>query len=518
MDRRESFASCVTDSDVESTGGSYSDLSTGGISAKGDRSLLSTTSQSPARPSTPQSKNPFLKRSVAKRQAPQPPVRPPATTTPSSVTTVHLHLEPSTAPAVSNMPLEHTGKITKIVSEPVMLGHLIPPSSEERGRSPTVQRPIASHSPSFRAFSPDRPLSPPLQSVPTQTVGGFQMVENPSDVLMNNMSQSHPGSGRLPGMSAQALSPSRAKSPPPVSIPTAVPVPGPDSRVPLHSRPLSPPLNQSSRPLRNIILEDQIIQQQREEFLRPQSPPVQPIRSQRHSQRSGTLQNSPRNLSNLRIKLIDEESDSEAYQSDATEELRTPNIAYHTHYQYHFDPNDPSIAHETVVPVLRSGDGIGLGVSPEQYDYYSSFDESSQSEIGSEPTQSVELMTGEVVRGRPKRLIHSASDPGVVLPQRLLSSNVPEKQPRLPGLTQLSSLDQLSEEEDYDSEDRRQEDEIVGPGLKRTDSMVTVAHLYEDVLVSSRLRVRVTLTNLTVVVVVAALVLPNAAIMLYTAF
>ena len=53
--------------------------------------------------------------------------------------------------------------------------------------------------------------------------------------------------------------------------------------------------------------------------------------------------------------------------------------------------------------------------------------------------------------------------------------------------------------------------------LHRSDSVITVAHLYEDLYVISPL-IRVTLTNLTGMVVLVALVMPNTAAMLYTFF
>ena len=55
------------------------------------------------------------------------------------------------------------------------------------------------------------------------------------------------------------------------------------------------------------------------------------------------------------------------------------------------------------------------------------------------------------------------------------------------------------------------------PRLSRSDSVITVAHLCEDLYVVSPM-VRVTLTNLTGMVVVAALFLPNTAALLYTFF
>ena len=56
------------------------------------------------------------------------------------------------------------------------------------------------------------------------------------------------------------------------------------------------------------------------------------------------------------------------------------------------------------------------------------------------------------------------------------------------------------------------------PQLDRSDSIITVAHLYEDLIVSNRFRIRVTLTNFTVVVLLAAIMLPNFAAILYGLF
>lgn len=109
--------------------------------------------------------------------------------------------------------------------------------------------------------------------------------------------------------------------------------------------------------------------------------------------------------------------------------------------------------------------------------------------------------------GRP--LMHSASAPAVPRPLR--------RHQRAPGLAVPPPLDHLSEEE-VGASDYEEYEQIPRPSLQRTDSLVTVAHLYEDLLVSSRFRLRVTLTNLTAVVVMAALVVPNTSTILYTAF
>ena len=53
--------------------------------------------------------------------------------------------------------------------------------------------------------------------------------------------------------------------------------------------------------------------------------------------------------------------------------------------------------------------------------------------------------------------------------------------------------------------------------LERSESLVTVAHIYEDLYVISPF-VKVTLTNLSIVTVLAAVLLPNTAILLYTLF
>ncbi|XP_071535080.1 uncharacterized protein [Panulirus ornatus] len=112
-------------------------------------------------------------------------------------------------------------------------------------------------------------------------------------------------------------------------------------------------------------------------------------------------------------------------------------------------------------------------------------------------------------RGGSTSLMHSVSAPAVLRPLR--------RHQRAPGLAVPPPLDHLSEEE-VGASDYEEYEQIPRPSLHRTDSVVTVAHLYEDLLVSSRFRLRVTLTNLTAVVVVAALVVPNTSTILYTVF
>ncbi|XP_042224242.1 uncharacterized protein LOC121868046 isoform X2 [Homarus americanus] len=120
-----------------------------------------------------------------------------------------------------------------------------------------------------------------------------------------------------------------------------------------------------------------------------------------------------------------------------------------------------------------------------------------------------------VTRGRARVLMHSASDPGVSRPRH---QHLQQHHPRAPGIAVPPPLDHLSEEEVGESDCDGYEDVPRGGRLQRTDSVLTVAHLYEDLLVSTRFRLRVTLTNLTAVVVVAALVVPNTSTILFTAF
>jgi len=112
--------------------------------------------------------------------------------------------------------------------------------------------------------------------------------------------------------------------------------------------------------------------------------------------------------------------------------------------------------------------------------------------------------------------MHSASDPGLA---KVGQGRVPPQYPRYPG---AAPLEELSEEEDTvnlaDSLDGYIKANRARPRLKRSDSVVTVAHLYEDILVTPGLKCKVTLTNLTVVVLLGAFVCPNTAIILFTLF
>ncbi|XP_037775260.1 uncharacterized protein LOC119572307 isoform X5 [Penaeus monodon] len=288
-------------------------------------------------------------------------------------------------------------------------------------------------------------------------------------------------------------------------------------------------------------------------------------------QRSGSSQAAARDLANLRIRLIDEESDSDANPVEAGLEHRIsgPTSAqqmspaqrlvqaqpsrFESSYPTHsapqgipqgphqvsqFSPQDSSCQSHDAQYLPREAAQSGQPAQPhlpqpvcypgeqdltsaENYDFSESFDSYDDPPTPTcvSPEPGEREPPGVVYRGRARRLMHSASDPGVTRPH-LRRPHAHSQHPRTPGLSVPPPLDQLSEEEGCQEnlEDDLQEALAGQARLQRSDSMVTVAHLYEDVLVSSRLRVRVTLTNLTVVVVVAALVLPNSAAILYAAF
>ncbi|CAL4125787.1 unnamed protein product, partial [Meganyctiphanes norvegica] len=132
------------------------------------------------------------------------------------------------------------------------------------------------------------------------------------------------------------------------------------------------------------------------------------------------------------------------------------------------------------------------------------------------------FVSGPITRSQSQNarqpgLMHSASDPGIVKQSHV-------RQPSQYTKNQESAhLDNLREEEE---DDVNLQDTLDGyikanrgrPRLHRSDSIVTVAHLYEDIMVSPRLGMKVTLTNLTVVVLLGAFVCPNTAMMLYTIF
>ncbi|KAF2361434.1 TB2/DP1/HVA22-related protein [Trinorchestia longiramus] len=112
-------------------------------------------------------------------------------------------------------------------------------------------------------------------------------------------------------------------------------------------------------------------------------------------------------------------------------------------------------------------------------------------------------------------LIHSASE-GSVVPYRRPSTSGPlvpvlEEPLDVPTPPDTSaSTPPLSPSSPVSASPTRRR-------LERSDSLITVAHLYEDLYVVTPF-IRLTLTNLTCVVVVAALALPNTASLLYTFF
>lgn len=308
---------------------------------------------------------------------------------------------------------------------------------------------------------------------------------------------------------------------------------------------------------------------------RPMSPPLPGGVAPPAPQRSGSSQAAARDLANLRIRLIDEESDSDANPAEPGLDLRiadptpaqqlspAPRLVQAQQSRFEpsyaaqpalqgmpqgphqgapfvspFSPPDPACQSHDAQYLRREAAQPGQPAQPhlpqpvcypgeqalpaaENYDFSESFDsyDDSPTPPCASPVPGEREPPGAVYRGRARRLMHSASDPGVPRPH-LHRPHAHSQHPRAPGLSVPPPLDQLSEEEGGQEilEDDLQEALAGQARLQRSDSMVTVAHLYEDVLVSSRLRVRVTLTNLTVVVVVAALVLPNSAAILYAAF
>ncbi|KAB7494188.1 Receptor expression-enhancing protein 2 [Armadillidium nasatum] len=118
-------------------------------------------------------------------------------------------------------------------------------------------------------------------------------------------------------------------------------------------------------------------------------------------------------------------------------------------------------------------------------------------------------------------LAHSASDPGVHGSMLTTSDFLMPQQPG-PSLSRLSEVSE--EDHSYEDVDHRNFEpncgDVVPPRqqrLERSDS-VTVAHLYEDILISSRWNFKVTFTNLSMVVIATALFLPNFAAHLYNFF
>ncbi|XP_068217902.1 uncharacterized protein [Palaemon carinicauda] len=563
MDRRDSFASCKSDSeyDGDSDAGSYSNLTTGERQSRGDRSRLSQSSadspsgvgRTPRRPTTPLGKD--FRRPGVKRQAPQPPAVSTANLNQSAspVTTVHLQFEPVMSPPVNSsnnpFPEEQTRKITKIISESIAMDPILAASSASTQLSNSgpieyheVMRqpaPLSQSLPSnqilvvdsqsfYQNHAPEVPLSRPSHMIPIQRAARYQQFAGPTPGLVDpsilkDSSVTLPQQGvsgppmeyNRPLSPNRHMSPSRPMSPPsrPMSPPRATHV-SRGGRVtgPQPGRVLSPARKQQGLPSQPHDFHHVMTSRGELVSLPTQGLPQAHVLPQTPN-RTASSQVAAKNIGNLRIRLIDEESDSEAYQSDATEDIRElhgersllPRTSIGSgSYPTNQVPRNDS---KTYFPENMTN-------SQESFDYFSSFDESSFSELGSEP--SAEVQPTVVMRGRARRLAHSASDPGVTRPQRLTYL---QEHPRPPGVAVPPPLDQLSEEDVTQAEyEERKQEHRVKPGIQRSDSMVTVAHLYEDVLVSSRLRIRVTLTNLTVVVVVAALVLPNTAITLYTAF
>lgn len=119
-------------------------------------------------------------------------------------------------------------------------------------------------------------------------------------------------------------------------------------------------------------------------------------------------------------------------------------------------------------------------------------------------------------------LAHSSSDPGVHGSMLTTSDFLMPQQPG-PSLSRLSEVSE--EDNSYEDIDHRNSEPDYGDAspsrrrqrLERSDS-VTVAHLYEDILVSSRWNFKVTFTNLSMVVMATALFLPNFAAHLYNFF
>ena len=216
-------------------------------------------------------------------------------------------------------------------------------------------------------------------------------------------------------------------------------------------------------------------------------------------------------LSRVMLRLIDdEESDISESCSSAAEEARP------IHVKLSASPiiNPTSKPVTTSVASLLSrepSDGLNGIISP--------------SNVSGDIT---------VRRGRARRLMHSASDPGVSRGSMGIAYSRPPictPTPPPPPLEQLSEAEEEMEYNTnnytpYESELHRaistgvlgESDHHRGARLQRSDSITTVAHLYEDLMVSPGLRVRVTLTNLTAVVILAAFVMPNTATLLYVAF
>ncbi|XP_063604301.1 uncharacterized protein LOC134779891 isoform X1 [Penaeus indicus] len=480
MERQDSFVS-LTDSEL-----SFASVSTEDGASSLGRSLASSHSELDRTPGGSGTKSPQkerLRRSGPKRQAPQPPSRP----------------SPSTTP-VSSSPTPPSQLIT------------------------AAQVPI---SPGYEARAPT-----PLASVTQAAVSAAKVSAAPVTTVHMQLSPMAPPAGLA------------SAGPPPAVQQT-------HRLTKIVSHPVSPPSSSASEG-------------------RPMSPSLLGTAAPLAPQRSGSSHAAARDLANLRIRLIDEESDSDANPVEAGLNLRIAgpasaqqlgpaqrlvktqpsrlessyaaqpalqgipqgpqgsqlspqDLACQSHDAQYL-PREAAQSEQPAQPLHPQPvcyPGEQVLPSAENYDFSESFDSYDDSPTPPcvSPVPGEREPSGVVYRGRARRLMHSASDPGVTRPH-LRRPHAHSQHPRTPGLSVPPPLDQLSEEEGCQEvlEDELQEALAGQARLQRSDSMVTVAHLYEDVLVSSRLRVRVTLTNLTVVVVVAALVLPNSAAILYAAF
>ncbi|XP_042887946.1 uncharacterized protein LOC122263537 isoform X2 [Penaeus japonicus] len=483
MERQDSFVS-LTDSELSFASVSTEDGASSLGRSRAGSSLDSELLRTPGGSGAKSSQKERLRRSGPKRQAPQPPSRP----------------SPSTTPAPSS-PTPPTQLITAAQ---------VPISSNYDARAPTPLASVTQAAVSAAKVSAAPVTTVHMQLTPMAPPAGPTSAGNPSAVQ-----QTH----RLTKIVSHSVSP-------PLSSAS-------------ENRPMSPPL------------------------LGGAAPPA--------PQRSGSSQAAARGLANLRIRLIDEESDSDANLAESGPDLglsgatlsqqlfpaqrlvqaQSPrydpsyagdptlqDVAQARHQGASFvpqhSPQEPAHPSRNAqyLPreVAQSGPPTQLhpphpACHPQEQDENYDFSESFDSYDDSPTPPCVSPVPGErepptvVYRGRARRLMHSASDPGVSRPHNH-RPYAHSQHPRAPGLAVPPPLDQLSEEEGCQEvlEGDLQEALAGQARLQRSDSMVTVAHLYEDVLVSSRLRIRVTLTNLTVVVVVAALVLPNSAAILYAAF
>ncbi|XP_076064793.1 uncharacterized protein LOC143038922 [Oratosquilla oratoria] len=233
----------------------------------------------------------------------------------------------------------------------------------------------------------------------------------------------------------------------------------------------------------------------------------------------------PRNLNSLVTKHIDDDSDSDTTMSESFSEhvifprpqLPVPRVSSHQ-IPYAQQHSPRQVFHEP----LRQSPQL-----PSHGFVSSRLIEAPITVPNDSVTSTAHLEdTHGALRQRSRRIVHSSSDPTVSVSPFARPTRQPSRQPLSPpGLDHLSEEEGSCEAEErqalipsrYDVTESRYRSPHMPP-LQRTDSTVTVAHISEDVLVSSRLKLKVTLTNLTVVTVVAALVLPNTAQVLYTAF